>query len=269
MTDFLAVARILHERKGIKYVPQIDTVILEVTRRCNLKCVNCIRFIRECPSDDDISVEQVERSMSELSGLNIRMMKISGGEPSLHPDIDKIVSGVVSCSAKHAPPAKVIYYTNGCGKEPVGAIARIKKQHGRLVSFCNSRKTSPDVNYHFPAYIAPVDCDFMHGVDYSYGCKATICGITISNHGWYACAVSAAIDNVFGLGVGLKTLPRGPEEFRHSLSSTCRYCSRFLIGEIYGTSRYGDKYKHNTDPSPTWRAAIEKYAEHGCSLSLY
>src|SRR5579871_1373505 len=61
------------------------------TRRCNLSCTYCNEF-------DDISkpvpIEEMYRRIDRLAWLGVSIITQSGGEPLLHPDLDRIIARV-------------------------------------------------------------------------------------------------------------------------------------------------------------------------------
>jgi MoaA/NifB/PqqE/SkfB family radical SAM enzyme len=61
------------------------------TRRCNLSCTYCNEF-------DDVSqpvpIEEMYRRIDHLARLGVSIITQSGGEPLLHPDLDKIIARV-------------------------------------------------------------------------------------------------------------------------------------------------------------------------------
>jgi MoaA/NifB/PqqE/SkfB family radical SAM enzyme len=61
------------------------------TRRCNLSCTYCNEY-------DDISkpvpLEEMFRRIDHLAALGVSIITQSGGEPLLHPDLDKIIARV-------------------------------------------------------------------------------------------------------------------------------------------------------------------------------
>ncbi len=73
-------------------------------RRCNLSCAYCNEY-------DDVSkpvpIEEMYRRLDKLAALGTTAIIISGGEPLLHPDIEKIIARI----RKHSMMACMI--TNG------------------------------------------------------------------------------------------------------------------------------------------------------------
>lgn len=83
---------IKNKLKGRKRFPLVT--MLEPLEKCNLACVGCGR-IREYESviDRMLTVEQCLAAVEE-SGAPI--VSIAGGEPTLHPQIDEIVKGIIA-----------------------------------------------------------------------------------------------------------------------------------------------------------------------------
>ncbi len=68
--------------------------ILEVTERCNLTCPMCYAY--SSPSERDYTLEEIEMRLDQLievEGKGISL-QISGGEPSVRKDLDKIAAMV-------------------------------------------------------------------------------------------------------------------------------------------------------------------------------
>jgi len=60
-------------------------------RRCNLACTYCNEF------DDHsapVAIEEMERRIDELGRLGTSVITISGGEPLLHPELDRIIARI-------------------------------------------------------------------------------------------------------------------------------------------------------------------------------
>ncbi len=86
-------AYLLSQRfRGVKRYPLV--LMLEPLFRCNLACAGCGKI--DYPSailDRRLSVEECLDAVDECGAP---IVSIPGGEPLLHPDIDKIVAGIVA-----------------------------------------------------------------------------------------------------------------------------------------------------------------------------
>lgn len=60
----------------------VDQLIIEITRKCNMACDHCLRGD---PENVVIDPEYINEIMSQVSSIG--MLTITGGEPSLHPEI--------------------------------------------------------------------------------------------------------------------------------------------------------------------------------------
>jgi radical SAM protein with 4Fe4S-binding SPASM domain len=61
---------------------------IEIVSQCNLSCVYCYH---EQKTNDILLFQTIEELCHDLKELNVTNIKISGGEPMLHPDILKIL----------------------------------------------------------------------------------------------------------------------------------------------------------------------------------
>lgn len=62
----------------------LKTIIWELTRRCNLKCLHCSNDAGK-PIADELNLEEIEKLFQQIKLLNIKELRIYGGEPMLHP----------------------------------------------------------------------------------------------------------------------------------------------------------------------------------------
>ncbi len=60
-------------------------------RRCNLACTYCNEYDDFSPP---VPIEEMERRIDELGRLGTAVITISGGEPLLHPDIDRVIARI-------------------------------------------------------------------------------------------------------------------------------------------------------------------------------
>ena len=60
-------------------------------RRCNLACTYCNEFD---DVSDPVPIDEMERRIDELGRLGTSVITISGGEPLLHPELDRIIARI-------------------------------------------------------------------------------------------------------------------------------------------------------------------------------
>ncbi|GHU44667.1 hypothetical protein FACS1894190_16240 [Spirochaetia bacterium] len=70
------------DTKGI-----LANVCIRLTRRCNLNCKICLAS----NSFDDMSIENVNKSIEILTSLGMQCVRLTGGEPFLRNDIFEII----------------------------------------------------------------------------------------------------------------------------------------------------------------------------------
>jgi radical SAM protein with 4Fe4S-binding SPASM domain len=62
-------------------------IVIEITGKCRLVCPHCTG-----PRTPDVPWGDIKKTLDEAEDLNIRNIRITGGEPLLHPDIRKILT---------------------------------------------------------------------------------------------------------------------------------------------------------------------------------
>jgi len=82
------------------------TLVIEVTRRCNMECPHCLRGNAQ---NLDIDTAYIDRLLDDVS--NISSITFSGGEPSLN--IQAIEYTLEQCIARHIPVGSFYIVTNG------------------------------------------------------------------------------------------------------------------------------------------------------------
>ena len=77
-------------------VPRPYNLVAELTYRCPLRCVYCSNPVgwREVP--DALDGALWTRAFAEAAALGVVHVGLTGGEPTLHPDLDAIVAGAAS-----------------------------------------------------------------------------------------------------------------------------------------------------------------------------
>lgn len=70
----------------------MDIVQIDISNKCGRKCSNCTRLIAHQPRREDMALESFERAVKSMEGWNApnRLIGVIGGEPTLHPDFERI-----------------------------------------------------------------------------------------------------------------------------------------------------------------------------------
>src|SRR5512139_636405 len=88
-----------------------DYLRISVTDRCNLRCVYCMPpegiVCRE--RDELLSFEEIIRVTRVMSGMGVRKVRLTGGEPTVRRNLEDLISGL---SAIHGIDS-VVMTTNG------------------------------------------------------------------------------------------------------------------------------------------------------------
>lgn len=74
---------------------QISYLRMSVTDRCNLRCFYCksddVRFL---PKSEILSLEELDRVASAFVRLGVRKLRLTGGEPLVRPDIERLIENL-------------------------------------------------------------------------------------------------------------------------------------------------------------------------------
>ncbi|MDB4930543.1 MAG: hypothetical protein JWM10_3027 [Myxococcaceae bacterium] len=251
---------------GFAHTPAQDLIEIDVTFACNLRCLNCDRSCTQAPDAGHMTLAQVERFVVETreSARRWRRVRVLGGEPMIHPDIDRILAILLAWRDRESPDTTIEVVTNGHGRHVQEAIARVPE--GVVVK--NTRKAGR-VQPKFEAFNeAPCDDARFAWTDFAHGCWVTEeCGIGLNALGYFPCAVAGGIDRVFREGAGRASLPAEGETFREDLRRACARCGHFRGG---WWTPLEDRTPVEGEPwSPTWRAAYARAARGRRRLPLY
>lgn len=107
-------------------MPMPDFLTITTTNRCDLKCAHCVRgFPKE---RFDIPLEVVEPLLREARSYGSRHVSLSGGEPHLHPEFEKIVEIIVQYGYSWH------FGSNGQRTEPYLPLIELYKENFHYVS---------------------------------------------------------------------------------------------------------------------------------------
>ncbi len=234
---------------GRQFVPSRKYIEIDVTYKCNLKCINCNRSCAQAPSNTEMPISDLEKFVEQSITKEIQWQRIRilGGEPTLHSRIFDIIDLLKTYQLKHNPPVRLVLGTNYFGNQVQQTLAKLPHD----IKIKSTLKTSR-VNLFKPFNVAPVDTLFNRYSDYTCGCRIIEdCGIGLTPSGYYMCAVAGGIDRIFQYHLGRKELPGPMDNLSDQMSAFCRLCGHF--GFQWPTRR--------NKTSKTWSSAYRKYRE--------
>ncbi len=110
-----------------RFVDTLPTVmVFNVTSKCNSQCVMCDIWKNKDP--DDMNTETVKKIFSDKFFKNMEIVGISGGEPTLRNDLEKIVEVIGQNTNKLQ---KLIVTSNGLNTD------RMSKQIKSVADYCH------------------------------------------------------------------------------------------------------------------------------------
>lgn len=230
-----------------------DKVQIEITALCNLSCPNCDRSCgqQQAPTTDHMEVKQIQRFVKKSLKMKHKWKRIDviGGEPTLHPEIDKIWEELKKYKDEY-PSTLVRITTNGKGAKVKSVIEQIPK----WVKIKNTDKETNHISEGggFTAFNdAPID----HGIEDAPVCDIPWrCGLGMTPNGFYPCGAGGGIDRVMGLGIGINRLEKvTTENLMKQTKELCKLCGHSPTCN-----------KHNTDKqenSKVWEDAYKKYQD--------
>lgn len=84
---------------------------LSLTDRCNFRCVYCMEpDVRFAAREELLTAGEVVRLARAAAGLGVRKVRLTGGEPTLRPELTEIIAGI-----RGATDVEIAMITNGSG----------------------------------------------------------------------------------------------------------------------------------------------------------
>ncbi len=73
---------------------RIEYLRISVTDRCNFRCLYCMppEGLEWLPKNDILSYEEIAAIVSQLAPLGLRRVRITGGEPTLRPQLERLIA---------------------------------------------------------------------------------------------------------------------------------------------------------------------------------
>lgn len=257
---FVRSQKIVVQYFGYGYQLSKKKIELDITYRCNLACANCNRSVGEgqAKSNVDMSVEQVQKFVDESrqGDMSWEVIKLLGGEPTMHPQLNDIIAVLKTYIDDCSPSTRLELWTNGDGKK-VREVLGTLPDFVQVIDSSVTRGAEPLFN---SFNLAPVDSSLYKQTDFSHGCSIIEkCGVGLTPFGYYPCAVAGGIDRVFGVNSGSHELGSAYEGMRGQLDQFCRYCGHFRVS----------KSSKNQNKSGTWTVAYHDYKKSKPKLDRY
>ncbi len=244
--QFIRAQSFVANRFGRQFLPSRDYAEIDITYKCNLKCINCNRSCTQAPSNIEMPVANTAAFIKQSIEKNIawKRIRILGGEPTLHSRIFDIIDLLISYQKTHNPSVRLVLGTNFFGNQ----VHQVLGQLPDAITLKSTLKSSR-VNLFKPFNVAPVDTRVNRFSDYACGCRIIKeCGLGLTPSGYYMCAVAGGIDRIFGYHLGRKKLPDDSDTLSDQMSAFCRLCGHF--GFQWPTRR--------ARLSETWRLAYRR-----------
>lgn len=213
---------------GVQYKPSRQNLEIDITYRCNLRCQNCNRSVRQAYESVDMTSAQLAAWVDEwIDQRHIwRRIRVLGGEPTLHPTFTGLMAQLERYRA-FSPRTKIEVVTNGHGPRVNSRLAQLPPH----IWVENSNKSGPAQPLFRPFNMAPVDDPGFRDADFSNGCAIMRdCGMGLTPMGYYPCALAGGIDRVAGWGLGRSSLPAVAENLELEAARACSMCGRFRDG---------------------------------------
>lgn len=225
----LSPKKVVRGRKS--FMPTMDKIELDITYKCNLKCHGCNRSCGTVPTEEHMTIEQIQEFIDESITLHHhwKLINVLGGEPTLHPNFYTIIRMLYEYIMRYSPDTILKVVSNGLTMYSRELCEQVRLDFPGTIIDYGSFKSSPTVDYFSPFNDAPIDDPAFQNEDYSRACwVAAYCGIGRNSRGYYGCAVCGGVDRVLKTNHAIMRLEDiSPNKLREHYQLFCRYCGNY------------------------------------------
>lgn len=235
---------------GPRYSRSRNMIEIDVTYVCNLECPGCNRSCGQAPTNQAMSLRQIEEFIRESIERDYEwdVIRLLGGEPSLHPQFHDMLAAIREYRRLHRPGLRITVVSNGHGDKVEASLAKIPDD----ILVENTAKTSGVQIDFAPFNNAPKDHAEHANSDFRNGCWITQgLGMGLGPNGYYHCAVAGGIDRVYGLNFARDSIPALEDDMRPEFEALCSLCGHFCIHTPSTTAEDG--------LSNSWRSAYVEW----------
>lgn len=192
---------------------------INVTYRCNWSCRHCLQLcdVWKQPCSD-VTPEQVDQFVEQAAALPLYFVRISGGEPTLHPEFEAILDYVDEKLVRNGPARYGGVDTN----TPDGTIKL--PPHWTQISFPNKARHNAHLISPHELGIRSEDCGKFCRIQ-------NRCGLGFDFRGWSFCLIAPNLEGILGIE---RQPAAGP--VLELDAETCKHCvwslSRRQMGKI-------------------------------------
>ena len=117
--QFVRAQAFISKRFGRQFLPSREYAEIDITYKCNLKCLNCNRSCTQAPSNIDIPVADIEAFINQSieNKITWKRIRILGGEPTLHSRIFDIIDLLIGYQRNYNPSVRLVLGTNFFGTQ--------------------------------------------------------------------------------------------------------------------------------------------------------
>lgn len=219
--------------------PRMAHLKVNVTYVCDRVCPNCNRATQHCKSSakENLDPEEFRRMLERCAELGKVWVRITltGGEPVMHPQFDKIVDVMMEYKHKHNPKCLAGTYTYHHPRLH-WKIEEALKKHPDLIVLDTGKEKPRE--HRVAMYMAPID-DPEYGSDHTYvGCHegGALCGVGYDYRGFYCCSIAAGIARIFGIRNAIRMVKNVTREnLTNQYQALCSKCGFYTKCKAKGT----------------------------------